>query len=160
MERKTVYTLLLEMIKYEQNFGAYWIYLALKKGYLQKEDDPSRIYEVPFTEEEIAEIREMNQRDVLGINRIKLYATSVSPTQYALYFAQTPYDAQMLHASIYGTKPTKWHSIYNQHKYTSIYHKETDEEIYMFVLKERVKEFPYYIGEVAVEDVEEKSLVN
>lgn len=78
MPKVTVYNLLLDMIKYEENFGAYWIYLALKKGYLQKEDEPKRIYDVPFTDEEIAEIKAMNKRDVLGINRIKLYATSSS----------------------------------------------------------------------------------
>ncbi|MER2121026.1 MAG: hypothetical protein ABS935_12210 [Solibacillus sp.] len=152
MANVSVYNLLLEMIKHEENFGAYWIYLALKKGYLQKEDDPKRIYDVPFTDEEIAEINAMNERDVLGINRIKLYATNISDTKYALYFARTPYDAQMLHSNIYGTKPTKWHSIYNQHKYTSILHNETNEEIYLFMLKERIREFPYYIGEVVVEN--------
>lgn len=150
MQAKTVYELLLDMILYEENFGAYWIYYALTKGYLQKHDNPSKIYDVPFTDEEIAEIDEMNKRDVLNINRIKLYATCVSPSQYALYFAQSPQDAQTLHASIYGTKPTKWHSIYNQHKHTCIYRKETNEEVYLFVLKEQVKAFPYYIGEVAV----------
>ena len=152
MPKVTVYNLLLEMIKHEENFGAYWIYLALKKGYLQKEDDPKRIYDVPFTDEEIAEIKKMDERDVLGINQIKLYATSISDTKFALYFARTPYDAQMLHSTIYGSKPTKWHSIYNQHKYTSILHNETNEEIYLFMLKERVKEFPYYVGEVVVEN--------
>lgn len=152
MSKVTVYKLLLDMIKHEENFGAYWIYLALKKGYLQKEDDPKRIYDVPFTDEEIAEIKAMKERDVLGINRIKFYATSISDTKYALYFARTPYDAQMLHSNIYGSKPTKWHSIYNQHKYTSILLNETNEEIYLFMLKERVKEFPYYIGEVVVEN--------
>ncbi|WP_339195943.1 hypothetical protein MKY27_14265 [Solibacillus sp. FSL R5-0449] len=152
MPKVSVYNLLLEMIKHEENFGAYWIYLALMKGYLQKEDDPKRIYDVPFTDEEIAEINAMNERDVLGINRIKLYATNISDSKYALYFARTPYDAQMLHSNIYGTKPTKWHSIYNQHKYTSILHNETNEEIYLFMLKERVKKFPYYIGEVVVEN--------
>ncbi|MER2155802.1 MAG: hypothetical protein ABS917_16540 [Solibacillus sp.] len=156
MPKVSVYNLLLEMIKHEENFGAYWIYLALKKGYLQKEDDPKRIYDVPFTDEEIAEINAMNERDVLGINRIKLYATNISDTKYALYFARTPYDAQILHSNIYGSKPTKWHSIYNQHKYTSILHSETNEEIYLFMLKERVKEFPYYIGEVVVENDENR----
>lgn len=150
MHAKTVYELLLEMIKHEENFGAYWIYLALKKGYLQKQDDPSRIYDVPFTEAEIEEIRQMDERDVLGLNCIKLYAASVSPVRYALYFAQSPYDAQSLHSSIYGHKPSKWHSIYNQHKYSSVFTRDTDEEIYIFMLKERVKEFPYFIGEIAV----------
>ena len=152
MRVKTVYELLLEMIEYEENFGAYWIFLALKKGYLQKEDPPSRIYDVPFTEKEIAEIQAMNERDVLGINRIKLYATSISPNHYAFYFAKTPHDAQQLHASIYENRPTRWHSIYNQHKFTSVRDTETNEEIYIFMLKERVKDFPYYIGEFTVED--------
>lgn len=156
MPKVTVYNLLLDMIKHEENFGAYWIYLALKKGYLQKGDDPKRIYDVPFTDKEIDEIKAMEKRDVLGINQIKLYATSISDTKYALYFARTPYEAQMLHSTIYGTKPTKWHSIYNQHKYTSILHNETNEEIYLFMLKEQVKKFPYYIGEVVVEHNESR----
>lgn len=71
-------------------------------------------------------------------------------TRYALYFAKTPYDAQSLHSSIYGHKPSKWHSIYNQHKYSSVFTRDTGEEIYIFMLKERVKEFPYFIGEIAV----------
>ncbi|MER2169449.1 MAG: hypothetical protein ABS938_02320 [Psychrobacillus psychrodurans] len=159
MSKVNVYNLLLDMIKHEENFGAYWIYLALKKGYLQKEDDPKRIYDVPFTDEEIAEIKAMEKRDVLGINQIKLYATSIPNAKYALYFARTPYDAQMLHSTIYGSKPTKWHSIYNQHKYTSILHIETNEEIYLFMLKERVIEFPYYIGEVVVDKSESGVIV-
>lgn len=36
MPKTSIYNLLLEMIKHEENFGTYWIYLALKKGYLQK----------------------------------------------------------------------------------------------------------------------------
>ena len=74
MKENTVYQYFLDMIKYELNFGAYWVYLALKKGYLQPYDHADKIAHVPFTDEDIALIYDMNRRDVLGINRIKLHA--------------------------------------------------------------------------------------
>ncbi|MER2126823.1 hypothetical protein [Solibacillus sp.] len=64
-----VYQLLMDMVKHEQNFGAYWIYLALTKGYLQKHDPIDSIYDVTFTDAEKEELKRMDQQDVLGINR-------------------------------------------------------------------------------------------
>ena len=81
MRENTVYQYFLDMVKYELNFGAYWIYLALKRGYLQKHDRADKIPHVPFTDEDIALIYEMNRRDVLGLNRVKLYATKVEKQQ-------------------------------------------------------------------------------
>lgn len=151
MKTSNVYALLLDMVKFEQNFGAYWIYLALKRGYLQKHDPIDRIYDVPFTEDEIAEIGEMNRRDVLGINRIKLYVTRMEDNKYAFYFAQTPYEAQELHSKIYGYTASKWHSVYNQHRYTTIYDLKHEEYLLFCDLKDRVKVFPYYVGELMEE---------
>ena len=146
-----VYALFLDMVKYEQNFGAYWIYLALIKGYLQKNDHPDRIYDVPFTEEELAKIKEMNEKDVLGINRVKLYATQVEGNQYALYFGRNPYETQTLHHKIYGVWATRWHSIYKQHQHTQVYLTGREEWVYMHQLKERVKTLPVCLGVVEVD---------
>ncbi|MER1959221.1 MAG: hypothetical protein ABS942_17705 [Solibacillus sp.] len=66
------YQLLMDMVKEKENFGAYCIYLALKKGYLQKHDPINRIYDVSFTDAEKEEIKHMETQDVLCINRIKL----------------------------------------------------------------------------------------
>ena len=152
-QANNVYALFLDMVKYEQNFGAYWIYLALMKGYLHKHDRPERIYDVPFTEEEIAEIHRMNDQDVLGINRVKLYATKVYDKEYALYFGRTPEEAQSLHHKIHGIWATRWHSIYKQHKFTQFLLNGRQEWVYLFELKERVKTLPAYVGVVEVEAV-------
>ena len=167
MRENTVYQYFLDMVKYELNFGAYWIYLALKRGYLQKHDRADKIPHVPFTDEDIALIYEMNHRDVLGLNRVKLYATKVErkenqqrttskqlapnstehPT-YALYFAETPTDAQRLHYDIYGTRPTKWHSVYNQLLARNLNFYKHDDEYKLYELKSLIKTYPYYIGEI------------
>ena len=168
MKENTVYQYFLDMIKYELNFGAYWVYLALKKGYLQPYDHADKIAHVPFTDEDIALIYDMNRRDVLGINRIKLYATKVEHTEkqprttkhhatdkptlptYALYFAETPSDAQRLHYDIYGTRPTKWHSVYNQLLARNMNFYKHDKEYKLYELKLLAKTYPFYIGEIEV----------
>ena len=142
---KNVYQLLMDMIKYEQNFGAYWIYLALKKGYLQKHDPPERIYDVPFTDAEIEELWRMEQQDVLGINRIKLYATQLDEKKYPFYFAENPVDAQQLHEKLYGQYARRWHSVYNQVKGKPII-LTTGESITWYELKERYVDFPVHVG--------------
>lgn len=146
MKATTVYQLLMDMVKHEQNFGAYWIYLALKKGYLQKHDRPSRIYDVPFTEEELNELHQMNKQDVLGINRIKLYATEVKDKHYAFYFAENPVDAQRMHEQQFNVSAVKWHSVYKQFQHESIRLPHTEEWIYLFELKERTKVLPAFVG--------------
>ena len=166
MKENTVYQYFLDMIKYELNFGAYWVYLALKRGYLQKYDHADKIPHVPFTEEDIALILEMDRRDVLGLNRIKLYATKVepgpksppnkratanpSPPTYALYFAETPTDAQRLHHEIYGTRPTKWHNVYNQLLRKNLNFYKHGDEYKLYELKSLAKNYPFYIGEIEV----------
>lgn len=147
MQAKNVYEALLEMVRFEQNFGAYWIYLALKRGYLQKHEPVSRMYDVPFTEAEVAEIYEMDRRDVLGINRIKLYATSVGNGSYAFYFAELPDYANDLHRKIYKRDARKWHSVYNQHRHTVIFDEVTQKNLMLSEIKEQAKVFPYYVGE-------------
>lgn len=86
----TVYLLLMDMVKHEQNFGAYRIYLALTKGYLQKHDPIESINDVPFTDAELEELKRMEQQDVLGINRIKLYATQVDEKSTPSTLPKTP----------------------------------------------------------------------
>ena len=106
----------------------------------------------------------MNRRDVLGLNRVKLYATKVeckenpqrttakkrapTPPTYALYFAETPTDAQRLHYDIYGTRPTKWHNVYNQLLTRNMNFYKHDDEYKLYELKSLVKTYPYYIGEI------------
>ena len=86
MKDDTVYTLFLDMIKYELNFGAYWIYLALQRGYLQKYYPAWRVSPVQFTDEEIAHIYELGRRYVLGLNGVKLFATKLPGTQHLRTF--------------------------------------------------------------------------
>ncbi len=169
MKENTVYQFFLDSIKYELNFGAYWVYLALKRGYLQKNDHADKIAHVSFTDEDIALIYDMNRRDVLGLNRVKLYATKVehtethhrtsskqrapnstTPSTYALYFAETPLDAQRLHHNIYGTRPTKWHSVYNQLLSQNMNFYKYGDEYKLYELKSLVKTYPFYIGEIEV----------
>ena len=167
MKENTVYQYFLDTIKYELNFGAYWVYLALKRGYLQKYDHADKIPHVPFTDEDIALIHDMNRRDVLGLNRVKLYATKVereptsannrratananTPPTYALYFAETPADAQRLHHEIYGTRPTKWHSVYNQLLSKNMNFYKHGDEYKLYELKSLAKNYPFYIGEIEV----------
>ena len=167
MKDNTVYQYFLDMIKYELNFGAYWVYLALKRGYLQKYDHADKIPLVPFTDEDIALIYDMDRRDVLGLNRIKLFATKVernpksannrraaasttSPPTYALYFAETPTDAQRLHHEIYNTRPTKWHNVYNQLLRKNLNFYKHGVEYKLYELKSLAKNVPFYIGEIEV----------
>lgn len=149
----TVYQLLMDMVKEEENFGAYCIYLALKKGYLQKHDPIDRIYDVSFTDAEKEEIKRMEKQDVLGINRIKLYATQVDEKKYAFYFAESPVDAQTLHNQHFGKLAEKWHSVYKQYRYQELL-LGSGEMVYFRDLKARLMEFPVLIGvlEVGVGD--------
>ncbi len=149
-----VYQLLMDMIKNEQNFGAYWIYLALKKGYLQKHDPVDKMYDVPFTQEEIDKIYAMDAQDVLGINRVKLYATELDKNIYAFYFAENPGDAQQLHQQLYGHHATKWHSVYKQLQAKPVI-LASGETISWWELKERYVKFPVHVWLVDKKMLEE-----
>ena len=146
----TVYQLLMDMVKHEQNFGAYWIYLALTKGYLQKHDPIDKIYDVPFTQSDIEKIHEMDAQDVLGINRIKLYATQLCEKKYAFYFAESPVDAQTLHENHFGEHAVKWHSVYKQYSYQQVTLVDKDETLYWWELKAQFVEFPALVGVMTV----------
>lgn len=143
---KTVYELFLDFVRYELNFAACWVYTALTRGYLHKYDAAERFRHVDFTEEELAEIYAMAERDVLGIDRMKLYATPVDGA-YAFYFARSPEEAGDLHRQIYGWCAKRWHSVYRQHMYTSLYYGEEVGVKNFQELKADVQHFPYYIGE-------------
>ncbi|AWE08536.1 hypothetical protein DCE79_14675 [Lysinibacillus sp. 2017] len=149
-QETNIYALFIDMVKYEQNFGAYWIYLALIKGYLQKNDRPERMYDVPFTDEDIAEIHRMDKEDLLGINRVKLYATQVDGNKYALYFARHPAEVQNLHYKRYEVWPKHLHSVYKQHKYTEVLLSHSEEWVYIFELKHQAKVLPVFLGVVEV----------
>lgn len=143
---KTVYALFLEFVHYELNFAACWVYVALTRGYLHKHDAAERFRQVDFSEAELAEIYAMAEQDVLGIDRIKLYATPVDGA-YAFYFARLPDEANDLHVRIYRQRAHRWHSVYRQHMYTSLYYGEELGVKSFQELKAEVQHFPYYVGE-------------
>lgn len=149
---QNVYQLLLEMIKHEQNFGAYWIYLALAEGYLQKHDPIDKMYDVPFTRADIEKIHAMDAQDVLGINRIKLYATQLCEKKYAFYFAESATDAQALHENQFGERAVKWHSVYKQFCNQQVTLVDKDETLYWWELKGQFVEFPALVGVMTVEN--------
>ena len=148
MKDDTVYTLFLDMIKFELNFGAYWIYLALQRGYLRKYDPAWKVSRVQFTPEEIAHIYELDRHDVLGLNRVKLFATQVGHKTYAFYFAHKVDEAITLHKQIYGTTPRKWHSVYKQMRHQTLHLPGTQHFRTFYEIKAKVLSFPVYVGEV------------
>lgn len=147
---ETVYDFFLDTIKFEMAFGAYFIYLALKRGYVQKQSPVSALKTIKLTEQDETNLQAMMERDVLGLNRVKLFATAIAHKRYALYFAESVEHALKLHRELYGTSPTKWHSVYNQLQNISFTVGDKIIGQTFFELKQQIKTLPHYAGELEI----------
>lgn len=96
-----------EMLDYAMEFDvkrlAHQIFWAVTTDKIQLTDDSGRLLEIHFDAEAI---REMTEKNLLGLGRIKLYVVP-SFNQYAFYYANNILEVSGLHQSLFNERPVR-----------------------------------------------------
>lgn len=137
-----------EILEYATEFELCWlahqVYWAVSTKQIQLEDDSNKLLEVAYDD---AAVREMTNRNVLGIGRIKLYVVK-SFAQYAFYFASDPLEVNMLHRELFGEVAG---AISEAHRLLTKVMNFADFDIQTSLLEYRktIVQFPAYLGHAA-----------
>ncbi|MGE7944087.1 hypothetical protein ACQKNB_18580 [Lysinibacillus xylanilyticus] len=107
-------------------------------------DDSNKLLEVIYDE---AAVREMKDRNVLGIGHIKLYVIE-SFAHYAFYFASNQLEVSMLHREKFGELTG---AITEAHRLLTkvMYFADLDIQISLIEHRKTIVQFPAYLGHVA-----------
>ncbi|MEK5332727.1 MULTISPECIES: hypothetical protein [unclassified Lysinibacillus] len=134
-----------EILEYATEFELSWfahqVYWAVSTNQIQLEDDSNKLLEVAY---DVAAVREMTNRNVLGIGRIKLYVVK-SFGQYAFYFASDPLEVNMLHRALFGEVPgaiTEAHRLLTKVMYFADLNLQTS----LLEYRKSIVQYPAYLG--------------
>lgn len=134
-----------EILEYATEFELTWfahqVYWAVSTQQIQLEDDSNKLLEVAFDD---AAVREMTNRNVLGIGRIKLYVVK-SFGQFAFYFASDPLEVNMLHQALFGEVAG---AITQAHRLLTkvMYFVDFDIQTSLLEYRKTIVQFPAYLG--------------
>lgn len=137
-----------EILEYATEFELCWfahqVYWAVSTKQIQLEDDSNKLLEVAY--DDVA-VREMTNRNILGIGRIKLYVVK-SFAQYAFYFASDPLEVNMLHQVLFGEVPE---AITEAHRLLTkvMYFADFDIQTSLLEYRKTIVQFPAYLGHAA-----------
>ncbi|UED78388.1 hypothetical protein FH508_0013025 [Lysinibacillus sp. CD3-6] len=137
-----------EVLEYATEFELCWfahqVYWAVSTKQIQLEDDSNKLLEVAYDD---AAVREMTNRNVLGIGRIKLYVVK-SFAQYAFYFASDSLEVNMLHQAIFGEVAG---AITEAHRLLTkvMYFADFDIQTSLLEYRKTFVQFPAYLGHAA-----------
>ncbi|HWL24794.1 MAG TPA: hypothetical protein VNR38_13785, partial [Ureibacillus sp.] len=146
--QQTIQALFEDVLFYDEPYTAHLIYYSVKKGKVNLQDPVSKLYDMPLTSEEHAEISRMKEQDVLAMLKIKLYAIKRNATTYAFYFAKNAWEARELHHQIYGQWENRIVDAYNQMIDRGLYFPDTKEtKTFRELMKETVV-FPRLVCEM------------
>lgn len=130
-------------IEMNMNLSAHTIYWALIKGLVNGTDNAEKMFEIEIDEKEIAQ---MTERNILGIEQIKLYVISTKKKDlYAFYFATDGLAARSLHQSLFGDDVS---NISNGSRLwgKTMHFAKHDIETSFFDYRKQFIQFPAYIG--------------
>jgi len=92
-------------IEYDMKLVAHTVFWALSEKLVSYEDDANKLKQITINEEVI---QELTYKNVLGIERIKLFVISThTPDLFAFYYAENPLDANGLHQTLFGEQAFK-----------------------------------------------------
>ncbi|WP_432702952.1 hypothetical protein [Lysinibacillus sphaericus] len=137
-----------EILEYATEFELCWfahqVYWAVSTKQIQLEDDSNKLLKVAYDD---AAVREMTNRNVLGIGRIKLYVVK-SFVQYAFYFASDPLEVNMLHQALFGEVAG---AITEAHRLLTkvMYFADFDIQTSLLEYRKTIVQFPAYLGHAA-----------
>ncbi|MGE7917253.1 hypothetical protein [Lysinibacillus xylanilyticus] len=137
-----------EILEYATEFElrhlAHQVFWAVSTQQINLADDSNKLLELSYDE---AAVREMTDRNVLGIGRIKLYVVE-SFAQYAFYFANNALEVSMLHREKFGEVAgaiTEAHRLLTKEMYFS----DLDIQISLIDHSKTIVQFPAYFGHAA-----------
>lgn len=137
-----------EVLDYATEFDmcrlAHQVFWAVSTNKVMLTDNSDRLLEIDY---EAETIREMTDRNMLCIGRIKLYVIK-SYEQYAFYFANNPLEASMLHREKFGEATE--HITEAKRLLTKVmYFADIDLETAMIDYRKSIVQFPAYLGHAA-----------
>lgn len=140
----TVKEILEYATEFELNRLAHRVFWAVSTQRINLADDSNKLLEIIY--DEVA-VREMTDRNVLGIGRIKLYVVE-SFAQYAFYFANNPLEVSMLHREKFSEVTG---AITEAHRLLTkvMYFADLDIRISLIDHRKTIVQFPAYLGHAA-----------
>lgn len=123
---------------------AHTIFWAIQEGHVKGTDHSSKLLDLHFHD---SAIRWLTEQNVLGLERIKLFAVKDNRQDefYAFYFAETIEEVQQLHQELFKNRVEKITRACRL--MPKIMHFVNDDiETSFFTYREKKVEFPTYIG--------------
>lgn len=91
-----------DAIRYEEPFMAHYIHCLLSDGKISLDDDASQIIRAEIDQEKF---RQAYEKNILGVNKVKIYSLKLNKNQFAFIFAETKQDAMMFFRSKFNRDP-------------------------------------------------------
>ncbi|WP_223557119.1 hypothetical protein [Lysinibacillus sphaericus] len=143
-DKITVKEILEYATEYELYRLAHQVFWAVSTQRIDLTDDSNKLLEVTY--DEVA-VREITDRNVLGISRIMLYIVE-SFAQYAFYFASNLLEVSSLHQEKFGELTG---AIKEAHRFLTkvMYLADLDIQISLIDHRKTIVQFPAYLGHAA-----------
>ena len=130
-----------EVLALELSLAAHLVYWALRRGYVNEDDDWSLLKEVPYDHDEVSLLCAENK---LGVGEVKLFATRCEGEWYAFYFAADALSAKLLHEERFGVCADVVQTELLQ--YRSVTVEGTGRVVDFLTLKKERAVFPVFVG--------------
>lgn len=130
-------------VEHDMKLVAHTVFWAMSERLVSSEDDSNKLHEIPLNQEKIQELAIKN---VLGIERIKLFVIRTTTTDlFAFYFAENALDASGLHQNLFGEQGT---SITNGARLMPkrMFFEISNVSMNFYEYRKRFVQFPVYVG--------------
>lgn len=91
-----------DAIRYEEPFMAHYIHCLLSDGKINLDDDASKIFRAQIN---VKKFKQAYGKNILGVNKVKIYSLKLNKNQFAFIFAETKQDAMMFFRSKFNLDP-------------------------------------------------------
>lgn len=91
-----------DAIRYEEPFMAHYIHCLLSDGKINLDDDASKIFRAQIN---VKKFKQAYGKNILGVNKVKIYSLKLNKNQFAFIFAETKQDAMMFFRSRFNRNP-------------------------------------------------------
>lgn len=138
----TINELLSDALAYEESFLAHAIYTGIKSGVLKGDDSADGDI---FENVNLEEAHKLHQQNILGIQSVKLYASPLSKSMFAMFFAESEEIARKLYKKEFRKECSSMHRL----EYgldASTYNLETKEHRTWREERDSLPELPAYAG--------------
>ncbi|WP_061566356.1 hypothetical protein [Heyndrickxia coagulans] len=91
-----------DAIRYEEPFMAHYIHCLLSDGKINLDDDASKIFRAQIN---VKKFKQAYGKNILGVNKVKIYSLKMSKNEFAFVFAECKQDAKLFFHSLFNREP-------------------------------------------------------